>query len=449
MSTLPQLVERYRAPSSMLEGEAAPSPSDADFENEVAAPGEAALLPIGVNYYAPWRSAFDGLGEHSRRSVVALAGSGLPVALRHLADPRFLVDSDIAPDVIRQVDWLRRISFSKVPIAIHHMIIQHPRQLEYQVCPPGARLSGFEAERAVYAASIVYTSWERSTLSRELAEVLGRVGQVWVPCERNAEVFLSAGIRTKVVPCPYEPRTHGPSQIGAPYGSDAVPYGKRFYAIGKWEPRKNYHALIGAFLQAFTPKDRASLFIKTGSWGKWEKYPSPAQSLAWWAPLCPAWTPETIRQRVRVSSRMVSASELNELHRANNIYVSVSRGEAWDLPAFDAVAAGNTLVHTGYGGSEEYAEDEPSFVRIPWRLEPVEQPEYGWESNAEWAVASHEDIVTALRRAAPPPARVHRAHLNRYLSGVVGEEMRAHVLQLAGRLNAAVEDELAMAGGFG
>ena len=447
MSNLPELMERYRSPLSVLEGDRPPSPTDADFEKEVAAPGEPALLPIGVNYYAPWRSAFDGLGEHSRRSVVALAGSGLPVALRPLADPRFLVDSDVDPNVIRQVDWLRRISFSKVPVAIHHMIIQHPRQLEYQVCPPGARLSGFEAERAVYAASIVYTSWERSSVSRELAEILNRVGRVWVPCEANREAFDRAGVRADVVPCPYDPRVHGPSKIGAPYGSESVPEGKRFYAIGKWEPRKNYHALIGAFLQAFKPEERASLFIKTGSWGKWENYPSPEESLAWWASRCPLWTPQMIRQRVRVSSRMVSASDITELHRVNNIYVSVSRGEAWDLPAFDAVAAGNTLVHTGYGGSQEYAPEKS--VWIPWSFEAVKQPEYGWEPDAEWAVAMEHAIAQSLRMAEPPTARVHYPRLNRYLSAAVGQRMRGLVLAFAAGLNADVAEELVMAGGFG
>jgi glycosyltransferase involved in cell wall biosynthesis len=356
--------------------------------------------------------------------------------------------------VLEEIDYLRHTSFSATAVAIRHTILHNQSQLHNLICPPGGRLAGFAAERAVYDATIVYTSWERSTVGKPLVEILERCGQVWVPCNRNADVFISAGVpeeKVRVVPQPYDPSRHLPSQIPAPRGSLEVPDGKRFYAIGKWEPRKNYHLLIGAFLRSHFPSEKASLLLKTYSWGGWKDYPTPMESVAHWLEQPEVrtlgWTPELFEKRVRLLTKRLTDEQMNKLHQRNNIYVSPSHGEAWELGAFDAVAAGNSLVHVGYGGSEDYALD--GSVRVEHGLAPVHQ-DYPWEENAQWADCSVDELMNGLRLAKPPERRVHPPELyGKYSTYAVGRIMRRNVLELARRLNPKTADALEAAGSFG
>jgi glycosyltransferase involved in cell wall biosynthesis len=334
-------------------------------------------------------------------------------------------------------------------MAVRNKIFNTPRSLEAMILPPGARLTSFEDQRRVYENTIVYTSWERTTVSRELIEILNRVAQVWVPCVRNFDAFERSGMDPKklaVIPCPYDPPTHLPSQIPAPRGSETVPDGKRFYSIGKWEPRKAYHGLIGAFLQAYSPSDRASLYIKTSPWSTWDGYPTPTASLRHWMErMTDRWTPALIEQRVRVTTSRLGADALNDVHRQNNIYVSASHGEAWDLPAFDAMAAGNTLVHVGYGGTEEYA---MGLNVVPWFYGPV-HPDYGWEPEAEWAEYTEEHLVQALRRATAPTRRLHPPWFSRqYSHEAVGKRMLHAIMKLPEN-NGAIWERLRAVGCFG
>lgn len=456
MAELKDQIAPHEAPegTGILDGGKARPPTAAELANPVVAPGEPALLPIGIIYQANWQKLADGIARHARAQVRALSASGLPVALRTIATGRMAVDEEIDPEVLEEIGYLRSTSLSKTAIAIRQTIIHNANQLHNLICPPGGRLAGFAAERAVYDATIVYTSWERSTVDKSIVEILERCGQVWVPCNTNADVFVSAGVpeeKVRVVPQPYDPCRHLPSQIPEPRGSRDTPPGKRFYAIGKWEPRKNYDMLIGAFLKSHFPTEKASLLIKTHGWGGWENYPEPMQSVIDWlkdpAVQALGWTPELFQKRVRILTKQLSDERMNKLHEQNNIYVSPSHGEAWELGAFDALCAGNTLVHVGYGGSEDYA---PSgSVRVAYRMMPVHEG-YGWEEDAQWASCGEGDLQEALRLAEPPERRIHPPHLyGNYGTYAVGQIMRRNVLFLARKLDQRTAEALERAGSFG
>ena len=493
MSELTEQLGKFQVPdgAGIMDGGSPEMPSAEDFARPaVVAPGEPALLPLGIAYYAFWEDAADGMARHARAQVRALAASGLPVRLQSTAPAgKYLLDDEVDQAVRDEVGYLRNVSFAETCLAIRQMVFNSARSLDWSICPAGARLAGFEHVRRVYENTIVYTSWERSTVDRSMVDVLNRCAAVWVPCERNQNVFSEAGVeRVHCVPCPFDPgdafrsarwrlgteilriqeqgekvlrfddprvaelmaEAARPLGFAAPRGPETVPDGRRFYAIGKWEPRKGYPDLIGAFLLAFTPQDRVSLFIKTSAWARWEGYDTPDESLARWSAderVSRTWTKEQIARRVLIVSAKLPEGQLRDIHRQNNIYVSSSHGEAWDLPAFDAVAAGNALVHVGYGGSEDYA--PAGSVRVPWTLAPV-HPGYGWEPDAQWAEYKLDDLVEALRLAEAPRRRVQPPGLyGSYGMPAVGALMREHILGQRGLLSEQVAARLAEAGGFG
>jgi len=407
---------------------------------ETVAPGRPAMLPAGIIYQADWKKIDDGMARHARQQAKALSVGGVPTSLRSITDEQMYLDDEAAEQVWAEVGYLARTSLKSAPAAIRHCVLHGTDFLRAVIAPAGARLAGFEAEKRVWSSTIIYTSWERSTIAPSLVELLNRCGQVWLPCERSVEVFRAAGVTSALlrrVPYPYDPDS-AVCRIAQPRGSGLVPRGKRFYNIGKWEPRKNHNALVGAFLRAFTPADHASLYIKTHGWGDWEGYPTPDESVAAWLKdervANNGWTKETLKKRLWIADRRLTEEAIGRLHARNNIYVSAAHGEGWDLPAFDARCAGNRLVHVGYGGTEDFA-DPKHDIAVPYRMGPV-HPGYGWEASAEWAHYEVEDLAAAMSLVEPPEERLHPSDFaGRFGRHAVGELMRRCVYDLLGALS--------------
>ncbi len=432
------------------EGAKGRAPSEGELQEGYAAPGDEALLPFGIAYYANWKVPADGISKHAREQVAALAATGLPVGLRSSA-PGWLIADELHKDVL-SVAYLENVSFSRTLIAIKHIIIQDPETLRRSICPSFGTLTR-EQEDLVYRSTIVYTSWERSTVHPEFVEILNRVGKVWVPCTANWTAFVESGVdesKVEVIGYPFD--ANSPiGQIAAPRGREEVPAGKRFYNIGKWEPRKNQHMLLGAFLTSFSPKDKASLLIKTSAFGiAWAGYPTPSESVQFWLEdpdvIDMGWDEKSLNRLVRIIFEKVSEADLIEIHRRNNIYVSAASGEAWDIPAFEAKVAGNRLVHIGYGGSEEYA-DTHNDVRVDSKMGNVHSG-YLWEQDAQWAVTTVEKLGAAMKRAHPVSRRVLSPNLVQICGRAqVGREMYDSIVDLAKKLGCA--KELLGTGGFG
>lgn len=453
------------------------APTAAELASEVVAPGEPALLPWGVIYQADWRRMHDGMARHARAAARALSEAGVPVRLSTISDENMPLDDEAGVEVWRDAGHLARTTISSAPVAIRHLVIHNPDILKAIICPAGARLAGFEAERKVYESTIVYTSWERSTVSESIVKLLNRCAETWVPCEANVKAFHEAGVkRVRLIPFPYDPNdgfrieritrpdvedddwklwlSEGRKMrttsrvvyektwwLSEPRGEDVrMPQGRRFYNIGKWEPRKNQHALLGAFLTAFSPKEKASLYIKTSSWGKWDGYPTPQESVAAWlsegAVRDKGWTEETFGRRVWIVDKRFRDDQIVEIHKRNNIYVSAAHSEGWDLPAFDARCAGNRLVYTPYGGPEDFAGAED--VRVPYEMVPV-HPGYRWEPEAKWGSYGVEALADALRRAQPAKSRVHPPDFYvRFGSAHVGARMGVAIGEVLSRLGVEV-----------
>lgn len=432
------------------------APSAAELATPLIAQAEQCHYPSAVLYQADWRTLADGMARHAREQALALASSGIPVKLRaaSIAGPQR--DEDLDPTVERGVGYLTRVTSDTVPVVIRQAVIHSAEFLWNLILPRGARLAGLSHERNVLDATIVYTSWERSTVDRDVVDHLNQCGQVWVPCLANYNAFLDDGVdedKLRVVPYPYQPSESPACAISEPRGSGTVPRGKKFYNIGKWEPRKGQHWLIGAFLTGFTPKDRASLFIKTHGWGEWDNYPTVTESVHQWLAdpraIANGWTKKDFARLVRIATSHMPEDELNALHRTNNIYVSAGHGEGWDLPAFDAVCAGNRLVHVGYGGSEDYAPKDA--IGVPYQLGPV-HPGYRWEPSAQWGHYRLEDLAGAMREATAPKQRMHPAYLyGQYGRAAVGELMKSNVRDVLTRCDPSLATWKALVdgGGFG
>lgn len=412
--------------------------------------GRPAEHPYGVLYQGEWETESDGNAFAVRKHARALADAGLPVLLKSFSN---VVVTDGIPETVptvglpervrQEVRGLHRTSVSRFTPMIKHMVIANAERLSRTLMrgligPADRAELVIGAQQAAYQATIIYSVWERSFISQDVARHLALMAENWVPCEHNAELLRNAGVeRVRVVPHPYDPEDDICKLVRR------VPdtHGWRlFYSIGKWEPRKGYANLIVAFLKTFKPEDKVVLTIKY-SGGQWRDYPSPeeAVTLALSLPSVQAngWSPEKLDGRLVLLGKRLSRSRIVEVHYRNNIYVNSSHGEGWCLPAFEAKLAGNALVHVAYGGTADFAHIRDR--RVPYRMGPV-HASYGWEPGAEWADYDIDQLGEALKAAEPPERFQAPDGYERFTAQAVGQQMRGYVMNQARRLDTAAAE---------
>ncbi len=414
------------------------------------APAKAAQSRFGVEYKGPYETIADGTNRAVRLHARALAEAGLPVRLTSFTHTmvsasgvRVHVQQDAQYEkILGEVGPLVTASIEILPIRIRHAVVRDASQVQAITVPRSATQDPnlISLVDQLFRGTILYSVWERTKIDKALARMMARLGECWVPCEQNAEMLRAAGVeRVVVVPHPVpedSPLLAFADDLTRDWGRQIPPVpglkpaGRRFYTIGAWQPRKGYHELIGAFLRTFGPDADATLVLKTGDF-RIPGYPSVEESVRHWlddeAVRQNGWRPESLLSSVAILLKYLSDEEVLKLHLSNNIYVSSSRGEAWNLGAFDAKAAGNRLVHVPFGGTEDFADPDVDRA-VEFELGPV-HPFYKWEG--EWAEFTVEALGRAMSYSHQP--RIYRRpdFLPRFGMRAVGKLMRERVLERA------------------
>lgn len=362
-----------------------------------------------IDYYGQWGQYVDGIGRFARRQARTLA-TRERVAMRLW--PEQWVQAEALAEVAALFDPKPRV----YPLGAR----------EAEVCNITLQ-EGIREVPALTKRSIAYVMFERDRIAMPLAKRLAEEpGQVWVPCQQNALALLAQGVpeaKVRVVPFSYDPDRAAPGEVCATPSAPTVT--KRFYTMGAWQPRKNHDVLLGAFLAAFRPGDDVNLLIKTRHAQR-----EPRAALDnWLNRFGLKWSAAEARKHIQIVDAEASQQDIRMMHAMHNIYVSASHGEGWEMPAFDAVRSGNTLVHVPYGATDDWA--PPSSVRVPYRMAPV--PAWfckanGWPTHAEWAWCSVDALADALQRA-EPSASID-ADMSAYTVESVGALMQRNLQEL-------------------
>ena len=146
-------------------------------------------------------------------------------------------------------------------------------------------------------------------------------------------------------------------------------------------PRKGVDLLLTAFARAFPDGAGARLVIKTA----------------------PGAVPGTPPPSVQVMTDDLTEVALLDLYAAADAMVLPTRGEGYNLPAAEALAAGLTLIVTGHGGHMDFVADAPAgAVRlVAYTLQPSASHLASFGSL--WAEPDVDDLVRALQEVAGRP----------------------------------------------
>jgi len=411
-------------------------PAETADASTVAAfkPGEKAEHAEGLLYMGPWETLADGFAEHTRRSARALAlASDLPVHLRSLNQDNLKADTPEMEPVERILRPMLRASMAKYTAQIYQIV---PFDSLLQFLTTHREYSP-EQMQMLNAHRVLYTVWERDKISDAARSAFARVAQVWVACEANADMLVENGVRPdkiRIIPCPYfddDPLLKLQGRIRRPGVA-------RFYHIGKWEPRKAQDKIIGAFLLAFRPGE-AQLFLKVSALALTAKVDGfdrdPMIAIHAWLGdervKANGWNLLDVQRSLFVITTRLSTQQILKLHETGDVYVSLSRGEGFDMPAQDAKLAGNLLVYTPSGGTQAFGGPNDFRVEASGRM-PCHSF-YGWNRDAGYIDYDIEEAARQMRRAAIG-VTVHDRQPGIDLlwmrADVVGRHMRACVDQV-------------------
>jgi len=401
------------------------------------AQGTAAAHERGVLYQGDYQNEADGTGIAIRLHAKALAGSGVPVLLKSASglvmtskgvyEPLHI--AGISDRVREDVGNLPNSSISKLYPAIRHFVVHKSEDISRRVMR-GATGGLDDPEtliklrKAAYGGTVLYSVWERDRVDAATVRELNRMGDNWVPCEQNAEMLRSCGVqRVSVVPHPFD--TDSPLlKLTRRKPMEE----RRFYFIGRWEPRKNPVEILWAFCKTFRPGDQVHLTMKYH--GAWVGYPSFQQTLEDILQEHPKWTKETLLQHVTPIEGHLRPDQILKLHFENNIYLGPSCGEAWCLPAFEAKIAGNMVIHTPYGGTADFCDEGDA--ALSYEMEEVPET-YGWPKGSKWARPSQQELERILLGCSAPKSYARSPRFtSSYNSIAVGAQMRDRLIEIFG-----------------
>jgi glycosyltransferase involved in cell wall biosynthesis len=203
-------------------------------------------------------------------------------------------------------------------------------------------------KRYPLALCVAYTTWEgASMIPTDMAMSLGAFDHVWVPSTGTA-AHLVVGTRARVVVVPHpfdESRwTNPPTATREALDARALlghPY--RFYYVGAWSSRKNVDGVVRAYMRAFGAHHEVELVIQSA-----QAAPSACQVAQFATGI------EEHQPVIRFSNQWLSHDDMCALHQSAHCFVTASRGEAWNLPAFDAMLARSHIIAPSGLGSDDF-----------------------------------------------------------------------------------------------
>ncbi len=240
---------------------------------------------------------------------------------------------------------------------------------------------------------LAWVPWEESLLPVAIVRLLNdKFDGVLVQTRFVAKALIDSGLRipVRLMGCAIDLKAF--EAVGAERSTASrirLPSKQKpfvFLHVSSCFPRKGVDALLKAFAQAFRRSDPVRLVIKG--------FPNPHNDV-----------PKQIAQlrdtdpgapEVVMLNQDAPTEELAKLYAAADAVVLPTRGEGFNMPAAEALAAGVPLVVTGYSGHVDFA--GPNVARqVDYRFAPSRSHLYSFGSV--WADPDVDDLAMAMREA--------------------------------------------------
>lgn len=311
----------------------------------------------------------DGTGYSvaSNRSVLALDAVGVDIVPRH-----FKLSGQTIPPPNRVTELMEK-SIEGCDTVVQHFL---PVYTSYRAGMKN--ISYFHCETDHFRPS----NWQY---------YLNCMDECWVSCLENKIAAENSGVKIpiKVVPIPVDTKLYE-----YPFSPLMVQDSRFvFYCIGDFSYRKNIMGLVEAYLTEFSYKDNVLLVLKTYCDGKQSQESTQiiAQEIQNLKKELRKTRIDSHYPRILVITDYLSEQLIYGLHKFGDCFVSMERGAAYNIPAFDAMGFGNQVIVNGHGGQSQFVYGAGTAL-IDFKMEYVKNMNQ----------CGHLDLYTCYERWADP-----------------------------------------------
>lgn len=310
-----------------------------------------------------------GYGRAAEATCLAMIAAGIELEVRPLA-PRDQLDLTRA-EVLPVARRIREDGdFAPAGVVFVHTLPLDCRQVLEHVDVPGAI---FKSRMETYPRLCAYTTWEgASDITAEIRLALQDFHHVFWPSSHNLQRAIGIGQRS-ILPHAYDAFAPRPQCTRAKPPSPENPY--RFYYVGAWNLRKNPVGLIRAFISEFGPAEDVELVLQCSG---------NVTHTEFLVALASTGVAREKMPRITFWNRFLSDTGLEALHTGADCFVTATRGEAWNLPAFDALLYRRHVIAPMRMGHDDFL----AGTSVGW-IGGCSQPAMG-------------DVIMADRRAEAP-----------------------------------------------
>ena len=230
--------------------------------------------------------------------------------------------------------------------------------------------------------------WEESHVPDSIVATLnGGFDAILAPSRAVADALTTSGVRLPVAAIG-QPVELEPFQALAEKRTARKPI-RRFLHLSSCFERKGIDLLLAAWAKAFPGRNDVELVIKT--------FPNPHNRIE--ARVAELRASHPRAAPIEIVNRDAERDEMPAFYADADAMVLPSRGEGYNLPALEAMAAGLPLIVTGHGGHRDFCgPDQARLLR--YRFAPSASHVAG--DNAMWAEPDLDDLVDALQEYADP-----------------------------------------------
>jgi FkbM family methyltransferase len=227
--------------------------------------------------------------------------------------------------------------------------------------------------------------WEESVIPpATVAQLNDQFDAILAPTSFVAKTLIDSGIAIPVRAVGFKPQLDAYRQLAAlprPPRDDAR---LTFLHVSSCFPRKGVDILLRAYARAFRHDDAVRLIIKG--------FPNPHNDASAQVAKLRAQDPGTAE--ITLIDRDMDETELLALYRDADAMVLPTRGEGFNLPAAEALAAGLPVIVTGYGGHMDFCRTGAARL-IDFAF--ADSRSHLATAHSVWVEPDEDDLVAALR----------------------------------------------------
>src|SRR3990167_2448994 len=374
--------------------------------------------------YAPiWGQS--GFEQLSRGLFLALDQMGVNIELRPAEDwnsERIGLPQDVMNRLVRMTN-------TKVSPLAPHVLYQLPKGQPIHKDAP----------------VICYTLFETDRCPRPWIESLNRMDRVIVFSEFNRKAWSETGIdegRIRKLPPAVDSFVYTPD--GPKYQIQSAK-GFSFMLSGDFTERKNFEAVLEAYVKEFDGSEEVTLIVK-GHYGGgvkrhrrdcMEKLQRIAKSFAGENP-----------PRILFWGDKISDYAMAALYRSVECFVLTSRGEGLGMQYLEAMATGIPVIACDWGAQTDFLNQQNSYP-VASTLKWIDDPNYILKCvqalNSKWCQVNIKDLQEAMRYVvsnygeAKDKADIALKQVREYTWNAMAIEFVRHVLEMYGPIKETIE----------